>query len=285
MAPLTVILVFLLVAVVGVAYYAIRIEPFRILMPEYETPCPGLPEELDGLRIAHVTDIHIGVTQGNRKAVERAIKAARADLFALTGDYLYGHGGGEEFAHWLPGIGGVPLPALAVTGNGEYKRFAPRELVVEALRGCGIPVLRNDCTLVPVRGGELQVVGVDDPHTGHADVDAAFAAADPDRWTLMLAHSPDALFDMEGKRCDLMLCGHTHGGQVKLPILGAVSRHLRRGRAIYSGWYGPTEIEAVVGFAVGGLRVFISRGMGTARLAIRYNAPPELPIHILRRVA
>jgi predicted MPP superfamily phosphohydrolase len=82
-----------------------------------------------------------------------------------------------------------------------------------------------------------------------------------------------------------MLCGHTHGGQVKLPILGAVSRHLRRGRAIYSGWYGPTEIEAVVGFAVGGLRVFISRGMGTARLAIRYNAPPELPIHILRRVA
>lgn len=274
-----------MVAVVaGMAYYAICVEPYRIRTPEYEVPCVGLPEELDGLRIAHVTDIHISTRPENRRAVEKTIKATQADLFVLTGDYLYGHGGGEAFAEWIRSIGGVPLPALAVTGNGEYKSFAPQDLVLDALRGCGVGVLRNACADVDVRGGRLQVVGVDDPHTDHADVEAAFAGADPNRWTLMLAHSPEVLFDMKGRRCDLMLCGHTHGGQVKLPLLGAVSRHLRRGRAIYSGWYGADSVAAVVGFDVGGLRVFVSRGLGAARIAIRYNAPPELPVHILCRV-
>lgn len=194
-------------------------------LSEHEVRIPGLDPRHDGVRIAQLSDVHVGnMTPAAhvRAAVDAANRAA-PDLVVLTGDYVCWKRSeaplvGEQLA-------GLRAPrVLAVLGNHDY--FTWGAGVRSALEGAGYEVLRNQTTVANVRGAPLAVVGVDDPVTRHDDLDAAFAGAPPGVPRIVLCHGPDRAPAIARRGAALVLSGHTHGGQIFVP--GITDRLMKR---------------------------------------------------------
>jgi hypothetical protein len=277
------LLVLLFGACFALRHYAIHVEPNRVEITRHEVACPDLPPELDGLVIAQVSDLHITAKRRNQEALAAAVRAVEADLYVLTGDMIFLQTGVAPFFQWADALGDAMRPAIAVLGNAENKTYVDRGSVERGLAARGIPLLNNRCMRVPVRGAAVQVVGVDDPHTRHSDFAAAYADADLAAWTLLLCHSPDGVVDLAGRRADLMLCGHTHGGQFRLPLIGALRANTRRVRGLVSGWYSGEELARKARGPVGSTRLYVSRGLGMSGFRFRFLCPPELPLFTLVR--
>src|SRR6185295_10422603 len=184
---------------------------------EHEVLIDGLDPRHDGVRIAHLSDIHVGnLTPAShiRAAIDTA-NAARPDLIALTGDYVCWRR--HEVALAAHQLAGFEAPrVLAVLGNHDY--FVSGSGMKSALERNGYEVLQNTTTVADVRGAPLTVVGIDDPVTRHDDLDAAFAGAPA----------------LARRGADLVLSGHTHGGQIYVKgitdrLMKRLGLHYRRG--------------------------------------------------------
>ncbi len=231
---------------------------------------PGLDPAHDGLRIAQLSDVHVGPrtpVETIRAAVAEA-NAFRPDLVLLTGDYVTHHR--REVALVREQLGGLEAPTVAVLGNHDH--WVDAGGTAEALRGHGYEVLENAWTTLQVRGAPLALVGVDDLFTGNADVARAVRGLPAGATPLVLAHCPrtaDQLRHLE--RPLVCLSGHTHGGQIDIPIftfafLHAIAREpYVRGR-----------------FQVGPVQLYVNRGVGNSALKVRVNCPPEVTLATLR---
>ena len=206
---------------------------------EHEVRIPGLDPRHDGVRIAQLSDVHVGSMTPRshvRAAVDAANRAA-PDLIVLTGDYV----GWKRSEAALAGdqLGGLRAPrVLAVLGNHDYFTWAAG--VRGALERDGYEVLRNQTTVADVRGAPLAVVGVDDPVTRHDDLDAAFAGAPPRVPRIVLCHAPDRAPAIARRGAALVLSGHTHGGQIFVPgitdrLMKRIGLHYRRGMYALDG--------------------------------------------------
>ncbi|HUL60684.1 MAG TPA: metallophosphoesterase [Anaeromyxobacteraceae bacterium] len=230
----------------------------------------GLDPAHDGLRVAQLSDLHVGhrtPSETVRTAIAEA-NAFRPDLVVLTGDFLSSRR--SEVDAMREQLGGLAAPTVAVLGNHDH--WVDARGAAEALRGHGYEVLENEWTTLRLRGAPLAIVGVGDHLTHHEDVEASFRGLAPGAAPLVLAHGPrtaDALRALA--RPLLCLSGHTHGGQVNLPILtrllvGGVAREpYLRGR-----------------FLVGPVQLYVNRGVGNSALAVRVNCPPEVTLATLR---
>ncbi len=270
----------------ALAVYTFVIEPGRLLVRRMDVPISDLPPALDGLKIGQLCDLHRGPMMP-RFRVERAVAlmAAEApDLVALTGDFVsYWPGYAAEYSDILAPLR-PPLGMFACTGNHEH--WTDPDAVVAALRAAGVTVLRNQHRIVTAGGAQLCLVGIDDMgHFGFslhyadpADNLPAALANSPlsDVTRVLLAHSPDfvmgPVFAEETARrpIHLVLSGHTHGGQVRLPLVGAPylpSRH----RRLFGG--GLVEVA--------GTQVYVSRGAGSS-WPVRFNCRPEVNVLTLR---
>jgi len=200
-----------------------RVVPPRVA--EHEVHVRGLDPRHDGVRVAQLSDIHVGnLTPAShvRAAVDSA-NAAKADLIVLTGDYVcWRRHEVEQAGEQLAGLRAPRV--LAVLGNHDY--FVHGTGVARALERSGYEVLRNRTTVADVRGAPLAVVGIDDPVTRHDDLDAAFAGAPPRATKLVLCHAPDHAPALAVRGADIVLSGHTHGGQIY--IRGITDRIMRR---------------------------------------------------------
>ena len=179
----------------------------------------------DGVRIAQLSDIHVGnlTPAAHVRAAVDAANAAAADLIVLTGDYVCWRR--QEVELVKDQLAGLRAPrVLAVLGNHDY--FVHGSGVASALAGHGYEVLRNRTTVAGVRGAPLAVVGIDDPITRHDDLDAAFAGAPARVTKLVLCHAPERGPELAARGADLVLSGHTHGGQIY--IRGITDRVMRR---------------------------------------------------------
>lgn len=262
--------------------YAMVTEPSRVEVTHHVVASPELPPGLDGMTICQISDLHIAPSTRNRQEVAAAVRGVRADLYVYTGDMI-SRGAVAEMLAWIDDLGAAVLPAIAVLGNAEHKPSVSTPEIVAALQARGITVLVNEAVTMTRGGGTLQIVGVDDPHTGFADFARAYAGADPALWTLLLCHSPDGAADMQEARADLMLCGHTHAGQVRLPVIGAVKHNLKRVRRLVGGWYTGEDLARRAGCDIARTRMYVSRGLGAGTPAARVMCRPELPIFELRR--
>jgi predicted MPP superfamily phosphohydrolase len=196
------------------------------------------------------------------------VNAARPDLIVLLGDYvIHGIIGGrfiepEPVAMVLGGLR-APLGVFAVTGNHDWWYDGPR--VTGALEAAGIRVLDDAAAPLPA-GGPLWIAGVGDLWTRPADVRRALAEVPADAPVVVITHNPD-LFPVVPARVLLTLAGHTHGGQVDLPLLG---------RLIVPSRYGAR-------YAIGHVRedgrdLFVTPGLGTSILPVRFRVPPEISL-------
>jgi hypothetical protein len=248
--------------VVGGASTAIAVDQ-GLRADRLDLALPDLDPAHDGLRVAQLSDLHVGALTPMdrvREAVATA-NAFRPDLVALTGDFISDCRCGIGFVREQ--LVGLAAPAVAVLGNHDH--YVAAAAVAQALAGLGYAVLRNQNTTLVLRGAPFTVVGVDDHCTGHADPGRAMAGMAPGS-RLVLAHDPttvDLLDDATGPL--LVLSGHTHGGQVNLP--------LPRFR------YMPYKAGL---FRVGAVRLYVNRGVGNTWLPFRVNAPPEVTLITMR---
>lgn len=197
--------------------------PARLV--EREITIAGLDARLDGVRLALLSDIHVGnMTPAAhvRAAIELA-NAAQPDVIALTGDYVCWRR--DEVALLREQLGGLHAPrVLAVLGNHDY--FTHGRGVTLALEHHGYDVLRNHHTEVVVRGARLAIAGIDDPVTRHDDVAAAMRGVRSPASSVVLCHTPQLAPALADVGAGLVLSGHTHGGQIYIP--GVTDRIMRR---------------------------------------------------------
>lgn len=270
-------------AIGGLCRYCCAVEPSRIEVPEYDVICPDLPEHLDGFVICQLSDLHITAWKRNQEAITRAVKSVSADLYVLTGDMIHRQSGIAAFLQWFDAMGESVRPAIAVLGNAEHKDSVRRDDLLEGLAERKVTLLDNASIRWPVRGGVLQIVGVGDPHTYHSDFAKAYSEADPELWTLLLCHSPDGATERAGRRADLMLCGHTHGGAIRFPLVGALVHGTRAVKGLVSGWYEHPILTQRGRCPADGTRLYVSRGLGMSRWPFRFNCLPEMPLFRLRK--
>jgi predicted MPP superfamily phosphohydrolase len=234
----------------------------------HEIVVPDLDPAHDGLRVAQMSDLHVGSltpVERIRAAIAEANRF-RPDLVVLTGDYLTKDRGGVSLMREQ--LGGLEAPTVATLGN--HDRWVDPRGAGAALEHLGYGVLENENTTLTLRGAPFTVVGIDDLWTRSADPPRAMkGAAGGSR--LYLAHVPrtaDILANW-GKPM-LVLSGHTHGGQVNVPILMPVLRWVAR-EPYSQGLY-----------QVGKVQLYVNRGVGNVALALRLNAPPEVSLLTLR---
>ena len=256
-------------AVAGAALlYGTRIGRYRLRLREVEIGIPGLPQPFDGYRIVQLSDFHIGGRGWSAEIMRRAASLARAqrgDLIVLTGDYVETTPG---IAAWADLFGDLTAPdgVLAVLGNHDYHNEGVRTAaLVRAMGDEGIRVLRNESWRVRRNGQDLWLVGLDDPYSGHDNLLKAAASLPRGVRPIMLVHYPDFTWRLAPDRWALALCGHAHGSQVRLPIVGWYARARIAQTRFSHGLYQINRIP-----------VFVTTGIGTSGRAVRLRARPEV---------
>jgi uncharacterized protein len=218
------------------------------------------------LRVAFLADLHHGIYI-RRDSVARWVDAANAqapDLTLLGGDLVDKTSGGARIDDLLEELARLraPLGVYAAWGNHDHARFRGTRGFEQALRDAGITMLRNRGLSVR---DDLFVAGLDDERSGRPDMRAALRERPAERACLLVSHNPDALPGVPAD-VDLTLCGHTHGGQIRIPGIGAIITSSRYGRRFVEGW--------VDGPALG----YVSRGLGFSLVPLRVDCPAELTI-------
>lgn len=227
---------------------------------------PGLPRPLDGLRLLHLTDLHLDSHPGFPEVLAAAVAPLDYELCVLTGDYRYRTSGPADAA--LAGMGtllqAIHRPVYAVLGNHDSVRMVP------ALEQLGARVLLNESEQA---GPGLHLVGVDDPHYFRADnLEKACAGLPEDAASVLLCHSPELYRQAAHSGVGLMLCGHTHGGQICLP----------GGWPLFTNADCPKPLARGGAWRHGDLQGYTSVGAGSSVLDVRFNCPPEVVVHTLR---
>jgi predicted MPP superfamily phosphohydrolase len=224
-----------------------------------------LPEAFRGFRIVQLSDIHHGLFVPLYTVIE-AVELANQlepDLVVLTGDFVtYSRAYVEPTAAMLGHLR-ARYGVFAVLGNHDFR--VGGDQVACALRRERIEVLRNRHTAVRRRGQALYVAGIDDFGYG-ADLPRALRGIPPGAPIVLLAHNPRIIRPAARNGVSLVLAGHTHGGQVNLPLVGTIYGRSPEGMRFKIGWdrLGPTQI-------------YVSRGIGTVVLPVRVRCPAEIP--------
>ena len=260
-----------LVATGGVAAYSTLCEPFAYELNESDILLNGLPDAFENFRIAQLTDLHHSrlVPLGEIRRVVELTNRARPNLIVLTGDFVTSRRRYIEPCAEALGRLRAPAGVFAVLGNHDH--HTDGELMARALAGQKIQLLLNANTLLRRGDQTLQLAGIDDWGWGQTDWARALHGLDPTKPSILLSHEP-AVFDMpEARAVSLIISGHTHGGQVALPFMGAPARFLSAFR--YIGGH----------YARDGRRLYVSRGTGVVGLPLRLGAPPEITVLRLRK--
>lgn len=252
-------------ALTGAAAYGTAYERHRIGITAASLPVSGLPPALDGLRIGFLTDIHHSRTVPAAD-VTRAVELTLAecpDLIVLGGDYVtFGDRGFVGPVAELLTPLAAPHGVFAILGNHDDDRDMPAALAAQH-----IEVLKDARTRIEVRGEPLELAGV--RFWTRRVEEVARVLRNATETLLLLAHDPRRLVEAAALNVPVVLSGHTHGGQVVLPGVGAVAR---RRFPILAG-LGSRENTSI----------FVSRGVGTVYVPVRINCPPEVAIVTLTR--
>lgn len=252
----------------GLLGWAVIVEPGRLVVRETQVRSARWPRP--PLRIAVLTDLHVGSFRNGLDRLDEVVartNAERPDLVVILGDLvihevLLGRFvPPETTAAHLAGLH-APHGVVAVLGNHDWWLDGPR--VRGDLERAGIRVLENEATPIDDGARRFWVAGLADLWTRPASIPRALARVPADEPVLLLTHNPDVFPDVP-PRVALTLAGHTHGGQVALPILG---------RPVVPSRYGQRYAYGLV--VEGGRALFVSPGIGTSLLPVRFRVPPEI---------
>ncbi len=275
----------LLVSPAYLAWRGIWIEPRQLIVERYMLTLERLPEPLDGLTIAFLSDLHLLPSGFGVEMAEQAVicaNEANPDIVALGGDLVHWCG---AIPHLIPVLRRLKsrYGVFAVLGNHDHhcpwrlKKPSPwggKPLSVDewriALERANVRLLVNEAVRLKINGTSLWLVGVDDPYTGRDNLKEALSEVPQDAFAILIAHSPDIVDAPNINRIGLVLSGHTHGGQIVFPLLGPILApccdKFRRAQGLLK---------------INGTWLYVSRGI-SAGLPIRFRCPPEVSVLTLR---
>ncbi len=247
-------------------------EPKRVKIERVVLKIDGLAPGFDGFKICQITDLHHGLVNG-AGYIEKCVAEAnglRPDMFALTGDYV------EFDKKYLPPaarlLSGLKSPhgSFAVLGNHDY--YAGAAYALDVFDSYKIPLLQNAHRMIESSNAALCIAGTRDFWEDAADARAALRGVDKNIPRILLTHHPDYSESLpDNEKIDLVIAGHTHGGQVRIPVADyAPIVPSRYGRKYAGGLVTLNRPEST--------RVYVSRGLGTAILPVRFNCPPEITL-------
>jgi len=261
-----------LVAVSATAAYARLIEPHNYLVSQTDIFIHDLPGRFEGFRITQLTDVHHSKILGLSE-VRRVVNLAQQtapDLFVLTGDYTTSYRRFiEPCAEALAQLK-APEGVWAVLGNHDH--YTDPELTTRALERNHIVVLNNANTTIQRASDAIQLSGIDDSSWGATRWNRAFNGLKANLPTILLSHQPSVLDVGETQNVSLILSGHTHGGQINLPWLGAPARFATKDLKYAQGL-----------FRRGDTQLYVSSGTGVIGLPVRLGVRPEIAVLRLRR--
>ena len=267
------------ISILGLGLWAFWLEPASLYNENYEIQLANWPAQCDGMRVAVLADLHVGSPFNGLDKLARIVDltvAAKPELILLAGDYvIHGVLGGtkvspEEIAKDL-GVLAAPLGVFAVLGNHDWWDDAPR--IQRALESVGIAILEDSSVLVKRGDCAFRLVGLSDYWEGPRNYRGALKATPAGLPTIALTHNPDA-FPEISQPVDLMIAAHTHGGQVHLPLLG---------RPIVPSKYGSRYAAGHI--VENGRHLFVSSGLGTSIIPVRFLVPPEVSVLTIRSTA
>lgn len=268
--------------VVVLGGYAGFIEPNRLTVKRIEVKIGRLPEAFDRKTIAQISDIHFLEFLGadHVREVVRQVNALAPDIVVFTGD-LATHPETNNRKVWRQAALKVvpsgpilaelqgPLGRYAVLGNHDV--MTDPILLTDMLLRNGITVLRNQSVPVELEGQRMWIAGIDDYFGGRMDIAGTLSAIPKGEVTVALAHEPDLADAVMKYPIDLQLSGHSHGGQVRIPLLGAPVLP-------------PMAKKYPLGlYRIGNLQLYTNPGVGVVGLPIRFDCPPEITLVTLRR--
>ena len=269
---------------IGSLAYSVAVEPRILRLRQFRTGIPGLPDELDGLRVAFLSDFHVSGPGRSTDLAKQAIELVaqeQPDLVLLGGDYV-DKGRWDDSSKVFDCLSTF-TNVIGVLGNHDQKggqRVAA--MVREGMERRGVVILQNASVSVRVRNCDVTIAGVDDPYTNHDDLERTLHNSP---WPLvLLAHAPVIETSLEPGMAGLVLSGHTHGGQIRLSPAKTLT-------PLDSTFY----LDRIVGRRISryqrgfhwvhGNLLYVSNGIGTTRLPIRFMAPPEVTIFHLSKDA
>lgn len=261
----------------------------RLALEDVSVDLARLPAAFDGFTIGQITDIHAGPLVPARLIEEGVdlVLSRRPDLIVLTGDFVSGATrilrttyGGFRQRHLDACMTALsrlkaPFGVFAVLGNHDFwSGPAVTEQIVRRLKAIGVRVLRNERAVLETRGARVSLVGVDDYWEPTYDLMRALKQAPGEECRILLSHNPDVNQDIDLFRepVDLVVAGHTHGGQIVLPLVGAPYLPSPFGQKYRAGV-----------IPDGNRRTYVSRGLGLFFVPIRLNCPADVSLLTLRR--
>ena len=232
-----------------------------------------LPEAFDGFTILHLTDLHADGLKGFADSLQNMLQSLEVDLCVLTGDYRFDVKGPcqnvyvqmERILSAVHARHGV----VGILGNHDWYEMVPE------MEKLGVKMLVNDSLAIDQDTHRIWLLGVDDPHYyGCADLSCASDGVPEDAFKILLVHTPELFAEAASHNVHLYLCGHTHGGQICLPLFGPIITNANCPRAYIRGHW---RHETVLGYT--------SVGVGTSGVPVRFFCPPELGLITLQRGA
>jgi len=256
---------------------------------------PDLAPELEGTRIVLLSDLHVGRLHVPEERLVAAVEGARPDLLFLGGDYVARLTSHEDALRLVARLS-EGQPTFGVMGNADHHQWLDRRELRAILRAGGGDLLINEAGRTHIGDAVVEVLGVDDPVRGSADVNATLAQASSDAdLRIGLCHSPAQWRQLRRLEAHITLVGHTHGGQIRVPGLEAHVTHLTYPRELAAGLFRysggdtpPTRLadhwevmncrEPLRASTADGPLMYVTRGVGMGSLPVRLMCPPEIVI-------
>jgi predicted MPP superfamily phosphohydrolase len=260
MIPAFMVMVFIIIIVLFVLYESRKVE-----FDYYTVPIAQLPAELENLRIAVLSDIHYS-PQMEESFLDRIISCINEehpDMVLITGDLASFH------TQWVLQIPDILQKLSSRYGTyvvpGNHDHCYGRQALMKNLQSVGITVLKNQHVSVGSKECSIQLIGIDDPATYRDETEEVLEKLPREGMRILMCHSPDGIRPAIREKVPLILTGHTHGGQIRLPFIGALFLPTREEREFDKGWFRQSQSW-----------IYVSRGLGNAGFPVRLFCPREV---------
>ena len=260
-----------------IIWYSFRFEPYNFKVEKIRFYFKNLPLSFDRVTIVQISDLHSKQFGRREKLVLKMINQLNPDYIFITGDIIDSHTKIEDLdlcrPFWEKLSQSYQDRIFAIFGNHLHdSRILNVHDFKKTIESCNIPILLNENRKLIRNGEYIYLIGVDDPRTKHHNLKQALQGVEDKRVKILLAHSPEITEDLEEGEVDLILSGHTHGGQVRLPFIRNFWIPTRDHGKYVSGLY---QVKSIP--------LYINRGIGVDVIPIRFNCPPEITLIELRK--
>lgn len=238
----------------------------QLELSDLEIQLPGLPTPFDNFKLLFITDTHLRQNTGKIDLILQKCDEIQPDLVCLGGDYCFNSRSSDSAIRLFTSLS-ARCKTIGILGNADYRTSEN----IRKTWAKHVNMLINQSLCLQLNGKELWITGVDDPHHKRDILPIALAPVPDNAFVILLAHSPEIISRPIDKRVKLILTGHTHGGQICLP----------GGKALYTNISLPTKFSSGL-HQVGNAILYVSRGVGSTRLPVRFSCPPELTLIRLR---